>query len=495
MSSIAQTPAAAGTMRAAGGGQSRQANNYFDGLPVAGPHKRNFFIIMMAYFFEQMDNWNFSFIAPAIFSSWGLSPAESNTSMARILFWYFIGMTAGGFLGGVISDVIGRRRTFLLAIPLLSLCSLVNGLPALSLPLFILARSLTGFWIFCLMVCSQAYIAEMAPAESRGKWQGVAAAVGFCAVPAVAFLCRLIVPLSPEAWRWIFYCGGVSLIGFFIALKYLAESPRWLVSQGRVAEAEDIVRALSGRNIDLREAAKTTPPPSNVSGALCGMFTGKYIGRTLLLLLIFAAVAPAGFTCTAWTGKLLAGIPAIDAATGRAVLDAAGKEVMLHDQAAMLTVMAVISCGAPAGCCLASLVSDAGGRKIPLAAMYLLASGASLLFAFSTANVFHAALCGFLLSAFNMAGGFILFSYTAESYPTRMRGTAAGAHNGIARLSVSAFQCAIPVLLARFGGTAGLVNKDVAAVFTAAAVLFLLPVPFVLLFGRRTGGTSLEDIS
>ena len=48
---------------------ARRTNNYFDGLHVTGMHKVIFFIIMMAYFFEQMDNWNFGFIAPAIFKS------------------------------------------------------------------------------------------------------------------------------------------------------------------------------------------------------------------------------------------------------------------------------------------------------------------------------------------------------------------------------------------------------------------------------------------
>lgn len=479
-----------------GGTVFKRPNNYFDGLLVTGMHKVIFFIIMMAYFFEQMDNWNFGFIAPAIFSSWGLSLEESNQAMKNIVFWYFIGMTSGGFLGGVISDIIGRRKTFLLAIVLFSVCSVVNGLPIDSLPLFIAARSLTGFGVFCLMVCSQAYIAEMAPAESRGKWQGLVAAIGFCAVPVIALLCRIIVPLSPEAWRVIFYIGGIGLVGFVIAFKYLKESPRWLVSQNRQAEAEQIIFEITGQHIDLTEAAKMVKPSIKVQEVLYGMFTRKYIGRTLLLMLLFLCITPAGFTFTSWTGKLLATIPVIDPATGLQAVDAAtGKGLMLYDQATMLTIMTIISCGVPAGCYLASLISDKGGRKIPLVAMFTGAAIMSLLFSQFSTNFAFVAVCGFLLSVFNMAGGFIIFSYTAESYPTHMRNTATGTHNGLARLSVSGFQLVIPSILAAFGGTVGLINYDIPAIFITAAILFIIPQPFILLFGQRTGGKSLEEIS
>ena len=54
-------------------------NNYFDGMPVTGFHKIVFFIIMMAYFCEQMDNWNFGFIAPCRCptSAWSRSGTSS----------------------------------------------------------------------------------------------------------------------------------------------------------------------------------------------------------------------------------------------------------------------------------------------------------------------------------------------------------------------------------------------------------------------------------
>ena len=50
------------------------------------------------------------------------------------------------------------------------------------------------------------------------------AAVGFSAVPVIGVMCRAIIPLAEEAWRFIFYFGGVGLIAFFVGLRYLKES-------------------------------------------------------------------------------------------------------------------------------------------------------------------------------------------------------------------------------------------------------------------------------
>lgn len=439
--------------------QERFTNNYFDGIPVRGVHKLLFFLIMAAYFFEQFDNWNFGFIAPALVQSWGLKP----TDLAIILFWYFIGMTSGGFLGGVVSDFIGRRRTFLGAIIIFSLSSIITGYTN-DFVVFTIFRALTGFGVFCMMVTSQAYIAEMSPADSRGMWQGRVAAIGFCAVPVVAFICRLVIPLSPEAWRYIFYAGGLGLVTFVIGLKYLKESPRWLVAHGRLEEAEEITRFLTGKNIDLSEAAKLVPPKIAVSEVLVGMFTKKYIGRTLLLMLLFVCITPAGFLLTTWTTQLLKML-------GFSVTDS-------------LTAMTIISIAVPAGCFLTSIVSDMGGRKIPLAVLGVLSAVSALVFGGMT-TLTLLIVAGFSVTAFNMALNFTLFSYCAESYPTRMRNTATGFHNGLARLSVSASQPFIPMIHAAYG---------FAGVFTSVAILFFLPVIPLMIWGQRTGGKSLEEI-
>ena len=434
-------------------------NNYFDGLEVTGVHNFIFYIIMMAYFFEQLDNWNFGFIAPALQEAWHLQM----TDIATIVFWYFIGMTSGGFLGGVISDFIGRRKTFLGSILIFSIASVANGLTD-NFTIFTISRALTGFGVFCLMVTSQAYIAEMAPAESRGKWQGHVAGVGFCAVPVIALLCRLIIPMGPNAYRIIFFIGGFGLIGFFLGLKYLKESPRWLVAQKRLSEAEEVTKFITNREIDLSEAATKVAPRQKMAEVLYGMFTRNYIGRTLLLILLFVTITPAAFTLTTWTTQLLK-------MKGFTVADS-------------LTASTIISIGVPVGCFLASFVSDLGGRKIPLLCLGALCAAFAFIFAYLDSFALLVG-CGFLFNVCIMAVSFVLFSYTAESYPTKMRNTATGFHNGLARLSVSAVQPIIPMIHKAYAFS---------GVFNAVGLLFCLPIIPVLLWGLSTGRKSLEDI-
>ena len=442
-------------------GQERISNNYFDGLQVTGRHKAVFFIIMVAYFCEQMDNWNFGFIAPALMQHWGLTMRDIGT----VTFWYFAAMTCGGFMGGFISDLIGRRKTFLIAITLFSTASIINGMTD-DFHVFVASRALTGFGVFCLMVCSQAYIAEMAPAESRGKWQNLVVGVGFCAVPVIGMLCRAIIPLHEEAWRYIFYLGGMGYIALFIAWKYLDESPRWLVSRGRIKEAEEVMLDLTHMNIDLAEAASkgtTNKPP--LSEVLLGMISQKYVKRTLVILVLVLCTNPATFVVTNWTATLL---------------KAHGFTL---EECLMATTL--ISIGVPLGLFASSAFTDMGGRKIPLVIMLVVMSVLAPIFG-NVSSYWVVVGVGALLTAFVMGLGFTIFSYTAESYPTHLRNTATGFHSSIGRLAVAFSQPLIPVVYAAY-------SFD--GVFYIFSALCVVPAIVLALWGARTGGKSLEDIA
>lgn len=442
-------------------GQERIRNNYFDGLQVTGRHKAVFFIIMVAYFCEQMDNWNFGFIAPALMQHWGLTMRDIGT----VTFWYFTAMTCGGFVGGFISDLIGRRKTFLIAITLFSTASIINGLTD-DFHVFVASRALTGFGVFCLMVCSQAYIAEMAPAESRGKWQNLVAGVGFCAVPVIGILCRAIIPLHEEAWRYIFYLGGMGYIALFIAWKYLDESPRWLVSRGRIKEAEDVMRDLTHLDIDLSEAASkgaTKKPP--MREVLLGMISQKYIKRTLVILVLVLCTNPATFVVTNWTATLL---------------KAHGFTL---EECLMATTL--ISIGVPLGLFASSAFTDMGGRKIPLVIMLAVMAVLAPIFG-NVSSYWTVVGVGALLTSFVMGMSFTIFSYTAESYPTHLRNTATGFHSSIGRLAVAFSQPLIPIIYAAY-------SFD--GVFYIFSALCVVPALVLALWGARTGGKSLEDIA
>ena len=442
------------------GAEEKRINNYFDGLAISATHKILFFIIMMAYFFEQMDNWNFGFIAPQLVKSWGLSMAD----IGRINTYYFLGMTLGGLTGGLISDFIGRRKTFLGAILVFSLGSLANGLTS-DLTLFILFRAVTGFGVFCLMVCSQAYIAEISPAESRGRWQGLIAAVGFSAVPFIGAMCRLIIPMADEAWRWIFYFGGLGVVGFFIGLKYLKESPRWLVAHHRVQEAEQAVKAITGVSVDLSQAAMQVEVRESAWVTLLGMFSRKFIQRTLVLFSFIVCTTPATFVVTVWTPMMI------------------NKRGFSIEES--LTASFILMIGVPFGCFVSSFVSDKGGRKIPLVSVAAVCAVFALLFTQVTSLV-SLTLCGFCLISCVMATGFISFSYIAESYPTRMRNTAVGIHNATGRFATAFMQSMVPVIFASAGFN---------GVYNTVALLLVAPLAIVLIWGLRTGGKPLEEIS
>lgn len=440
--------------------KQKKVNNYFDGLPVSKNHVFLFMLIVLSYFFEQLDNNNFSFIAPALIKSGFAQQAQ----IATITSTYFLGMTLGGFFGGIISDLIGRRKTFLVAMLIFSSMSVLNGLTE-NFTVFVFARAATGFGIFMMMVTSIAYIAEMSPGETRGKWQSLTAAGGFCAMPVIGVISRAIIPTGPEAWRIIFYIGGLGFITFFIGLKYLKESPRWLVSKGRIAEAEKVVEELSGVAVDLSEAAKYAPKKVSFTKQFTDMFAGKYLKRIIILLLIGIPLNVASFAISVWTPTLLT-----------------MKGFTLEQS---LTIGTAFMFGGPVGLFLSSPFSDKGGRKIPLGIGTLIWAALLATFAYFGNSYLLAMVIAFGLNAVGMGVGFIAMAYIPEHFPTKMRNTGVGLINAAQRLGVSGSQLFIPGLMAALGFQGLFLGFGGLMVFSALVVLIL---------GARTGGKSLEEI-
>ncbi|MEL7570737.1 MAG: MFS transporter [Eubacteriaceae bacterium] len=438
----------------------KRKNNYFDGMKLTRSHKLVFLFVMTAFFFEQFDNVNFGFVAPALIKSWG----ETMAIVPQITSWYFIGMMLGALFGGLVSDIIGRKKTFLGSVFLFSLGSLFNALPDTSINFFIFARALTGFGVFAMMVVSITYISEMAPAEVRGKWQGIVAMCGLLSVPLIGLISRIIIPQSPDAWRILFYIGSLGFVPFIFGIFTMKESPRWLVSKGRAAEAEKIVEAISNQKIDLSDI--TVSPNESFCVNIIEMFRMQYLKRTVMLLIALTCLTVTMMSTSNW-------IPTLLTAKGFSL-------------EASLSISFIMMFSGPVGALLNSLTSDKGGRKIPIVIYCLFAGIALLGFAFlPTQSIVLQGGVAFLQGLLIATACYAMYSYLSESFPTKMRNTATGGINAVARFSTSLFQPLIPLIFTAY---------KFSGVFTLFAGLMFVSGLSVLLLGTKTGGKSLEDI-
>ncbi|GAB4095496.1 MDR family MFS transporter [Brachybacterium horti] len=117
---------------------------------------------------------------------------------------------------GKFGDVLGRRHLFLIAIALFTLASLGAALSS-TFWAFVIFRGLQGLGGGGLMILSQAIIADVTPADQRGKYMGVlGAAFGVSAIAGPLLGGYFVDHLT---WHWAFYINiPVGIAAFFVGV-------------------------------------------------------------------------------------------------------------------------------------------------------------------------------------------------------------------------------------------------------------------------------------
>ncbi len=169
-----------------------------------------------------------------------------------------IGCFIGAFFAGRLADVMGRRNTMMLAAVLFLVGAILQGVAESHL-LFLIARIMGGMAVGAASVLSPAYISEVAPAAIRGRLttlQQIMIITGLTA----AFLVNYFLAagagastgqfwLGIEAWRWMYLMQALPAAIFLVALLFIPESPRYLVSKGRDEKARDVLTNLFGSDV------------------------------------------------------------------------------------------------------------------------------------------------------------------------------------------------------------------------------------------------------
>ena len=187
-------------------------------------------------------------------TAFGLSDAGLGFTVGSLLIGCFI----GAFFAGRLADLMGRRNTMMVAALLFLAGALVQGF-AHAQQLFVIARLCGGMAVGAASVLSPAYISEVAPASIRGRLttiQQIMIIIGLTIAFVVNYFLAASAGISTnafwggiEAWRWMYLMQAIPAAIFLIALIFIPESPRYLVSKGRDGAAESVLSKLFGSGV------------------------------------------------------------------------------------------------------------------------------------------------------------------------------------------------------------------------------------------------------
>ncbi len=437
-------------------------SNFFDDTPLTKSHAKLIIIIAIAMVFEQADNYNFSFIAPVLREQWGLSVQQ----IGFINSLFATGMLVGTFVFGICSDIIGRKKTILVTAFIFSMGSLLNGL-ATNVEVFMVMRCITGIGISGLLIVAPSYMMEMLPSSKRGRMFGIATAFGFIGIPGIAVICNIVIPMGGQYWRIAYMVGSVGLLLVIFGMKWLKESPRWLVSKGRIAEAEAIVEEIVGEGYkaDLSKAVITKNEKIPLAVIFKEIFNRKNRKSTVVLITLWSLILPAGLIFINFASTLLI------------------ERGFSMEQGLYLT--SLLSVGMLIGPVITSVISDWGGRKIPIVVTALGLCVCTVLYS-TTSGFTVMCITAVIFAALTQTITILANTYTPEMYPTEIRNAAVGVVVAIGRISNIAMMALFPAVYT----TVGFKNA-----YYFLAVFYIVVMLVVGLCGKRTSGVSLENLN
>ncbi|MEU7300200.1 MFS transporter [Streptomyces sp. NPDC007189] len=455
---MSQTTAAAGGLTAPAPIGAR-----LDRLPITPLHRRLTAVVGVGLFFDTFENNLSGTIGKVLQSDFGFGA----TSLKLVLASAFLGQFLGSLTLGRIADRFGRRRAFQLNLAIYSVASLLGALSP-NAAWLIATRFAAGLGIGAEQALADCYLADVLPASKRGRFIARAYTLAFCGVPAVGFAALWLVPRTPlgvAGWRWLFVLGALGSAVVWILRRGLIESPRWLATRGRAAEAERLVSRMeaeaAGRGLLLDQPAPRAGTPADDTRLRDVLRPG--LRRRTLVLWLFCLLSVVGYY---GFGTLA---PQIVAAKGYGIVAGLG-----------FTALSFL--GYPVGSALALPVVDRVERRtlIALSATAMVAAGLGFAYADSAELI---VVCGFAYTLCSNVFSSVSHVYLSEQYPTAIRATAAGAAYSLSKLSAAALPFVLlPVLDAHGPGAL------FAVIAAAMAVLALT----VLTLGERTTGTPVD---
>ncbi|MDR3112865.1 MAG: sugar porter family MFS transporter [Endomicrobium sp.] len=396
-----------------------------------------------------------------------LTPLDQGVVVSAILLGAIIGAAAISPL----SDKYGRRRMVLVAAVIFVVGSLLSAF-AQSAQMLILARIVLGVAVGGSSALVPLYLAEMAPAKSRGTLSTLNQLMITIGILS-AYIVNLAFAEWTDGWRIMLGLAAIPALILFLGTLRLPESPRWLVCKGFESKAFDILRIIREDGIEEEvEEIKTACAQDNAK--IKDLFV-QWV-RPALVIGIGLAVFQQIIGCN----TVIYYAPTILTAAGFGASSAILSTVGIGVLNVLVTVLALF-------------IMDKFDRKKMLIfgscgmAVALIALGVFTALSSDTSAILPyitLAACGLYIFFFALTWGPIMWIMIGEIFPLKIRGLGVGT-SGMANWTANLIVAlTFPLLLAKTG-------EAVFLIFGAMAVLSIFFVKFKVI---ETRGRTLENI-
>ena len=372
--------------------------------------------------------------------TWGLSSFMHGLVMSSAL-W---GTVVGALFGGRVTDALGRKKT-LLCIGALYFASAVWSAFAAGPASLMAARFLGGLGVGVSSIAAPVYIAEISPAEKRGRMTALFQLNVVLGMVASQLVNWGLGCLGNSSWRWMLGAEAVPAFVFFALCPFIVESPRWLAMResGGAGTADSAPAAPFFARANLRPIMLAFVVA--VFNQLSGINAVLYFARRIFEMAGFsssgALAVAAGLTVVIGAGTFM----------GLALIDRLGRKTLL--------VIGGIGYVVSLFACAAAFLFDAG---------------------------MVAAACIFLFVVSHAVGqGTVIWVFIAEIFPQEFRAKGQSLGSFTHWLFAAMLTFVFPVMAAKLSPAA------IFGIFGAFMALHLLWAMFVV---PETKGRRLEDI-
>jgi len=418
-----------------------------------------------ATLFDGIDTLSIAYILPALVADWHLSHSQA----ALLIAIGYAGQLLGGVASGWLAEKVGRRTTIVVTVAvygLLSLCCAISW----NYSSLLVFRTLQGLGLGGEVPVAATYVNELAQAKTRGRFFLLYEQVYSAGRLAAALLGVWIV--GNFGWRYMFLVGGLPAILAAVLRRELPESPRWLLSKGRIQAADRAVRGIE--MVAMFETAETVDSQAGPDVAPAErtdwkeLFTKAYASRTLATWLIW-------FVTFLLLNGLANWVPTLYTVVFHLPLQTA------------LRYGAISSVMGFAGCVTVAFLVELIGRRRWYIGAFSAAAVTCLVLGFrGTASPTEMLALTSATAFFVNSIAMIAFLHTPEIYPTRIRALATSLASAWLRVA----SIVAPIFIA-FTLSRGSLSEVFLVFGAAAGAAGLVCVRFV----RETSGRTLEEIA